>query len=541
MKRLASVLAAAFAIILLFGCTANEQAGQETKKKAKETAGEQVLRLNNENEPTSFDPPIGFNNVSWQALNNLMEGLTRLGADHEPEAASAEKWNISDDGKTYTFTIRDDAKWSNGDPLTAGDFEYAWKRLLDPKTGSSAAFLGYFIEGGEAFNSGKGAKDDVKVKAVDEKTLKVTLESPQQSFLSIVANPAFFPVPQKVAEKNPKWHEEAATFVGNGPFKLTEWKHDESFTMVKSDTYWDRDTVKLDKVIWAMVDDRNTDYQMFESNELDTAYVPAEMSEKLMGADEVKVFDQAGLYYYRFNVNKEPFQNEKIRKAFAMAVDQQEIVDYVTKNGEKPARGFVSPGIKGPNGKDFREEGGDLLKYDADEAKQLLEKGMKEENYEKLPAVTLTYSTKPEHKKMAEAIQQKLKSTLGVDVKLANMEWNTFLEEQKALKFQFSQSSFLADYADPINFLESFQTGNAMNRTGWSNSEYDELIKAAKNEADEEKRTELLHQAEELLFEGMPIIPIHFYNQVHLEKENVKGIVRHPVGYIELKWAEKTS
>lgn len=201
MKRLASVLAAAVAVILLFGCTANEQAGQETKKKAKETAGEQVLRLNNENEPTSFDPPIGFNNVSWQALNNLMEGLTRLGADHEPEAASAEKWNISEYGKTYTFTIRDDAKWSNGDPLTAGDFEYAWKRLLDPKTGSSAAFLGYFIEGGEAFNSGKGAKDDVKVKAEDEKTLKVTLESPQQSFLSIVANPAFFPVPQKIAEK----------------------------------------------------------------------------------------------------------------------------------------------------------------------------------------------------------------------------------------------------------------------------------------------------------------------------------------------------
>lgn len=248
--------------------------------------------------------------------------------------------------------------------------------------------------------------------------------------------------------------------------------------------------MKLDKVTWAMVDDRNTDYQMFESNELDTAYVPAEMSEKLMGSDEVKVFDQAGLYFYRFNVNKEPFQNEKIRKAFAMAVDQQEIVDYVTKNGEKPARGFVSPGIKGPNGKDFREEGGDLLKYNADEAKQALEKGMKEENYEKAPAVTLTYSTKPEHKKMAEAVQLKLKSTLGVDVKLANMEWNTFLEEQKALKFQFSQSSFLADYADPINFLESFQTGNAMNRTGWGNSEYDELIKAAKNEADEEKRTE---------------------------------------------------
>ncbi|WFA06621.1 peptide ABC transporter substrate-binding protein [Bacillus sp. HSf4] len=540
MKRLWSSLAAMMIVVMLFGCTANEQAGQETEKKGKEAEKEQILRLNNENEPTSFDPPIGFNNVSWQALNNIMEGLTRLGKDHEPEAASAEKWDISADGKTYTFTIRKQAQWSNGDPLTAGDFEYAWKRLLDPKTGSSAAFLGYFIEGGEAFNTGKGAKDDVKVEALDDKTLKVTLAHPQKSFLSIVANPAFFPVNQKVAEENPKWHEEADTFVGNGPFKLTEWKHDESFTMVKSDTYWDKDAVKLDKVTWAMVDDRNTDYQMFESNELDTSYVPAEMSEKLRGSDQVKVFEQAGLYFYRFNVNMEPFKNENIRKAFAMAIDQQEIVDYVTKNGEKPARAFVSPGIKGPSGKDFREEGGDLVKYDPEEAKKLLEKGMREEHYQKLPAVTLTYSTKPEHKKMAEAIQQKLKSTLGVNVKLANMEWNTFLEEQKALKFQFSQSSFLADYADPVNFLESFQTGNAMNRTGWSNKAYDQLINAAKKEADEQKRNELMHQAEKLLFEGMPIIPIHFYNQVHLEKENVKGIIRHPVGYIELKWVEKT-
>ncbi|MDA7026172.1 peptide ABC transporter substrate-binding protein [Bacillus sp. CLL-7-23] len=537
MKRLSSSLIIMLMAVMLFGCTANQQAGQTGKKGGSDQ--EQVLKLNNEKEPTSFDPPIGFNSVSWQALNNLMEGLTRLGADHEPAAATAEKWNISEDGKTYTFTIRNNAKWSNGDPLTAGDFEYAWKRLLDPKTGSSAAFLGYVIEGGEAFNSGKGKKDEVKVKALDEKTLKVTLARPQTSFLDIVANPAFFPIPQKVANNNPKWHEEASTFVGNGPFKLTEWKHDESLTMEKSDTYWDENTVKLDKVTWAMVDDRNTDYQMFQSNELDTSFVPAEMSEKLMSSKQVKVFDQAGLYFYRFNVKMEPFQNEKLRKAFALAVDQQEIVDYVTKNGEKPARAFVSPDIKGQNGKSFREEGGNLVQFNADQAKKLLKEGMTEEHYQTLPAVTLTYSTKPEHKKMAEAIQQQLKRTLGINVKLANMEWNTFLEEQKALKFQFSQSSFLPDYADPVNFLESFQTDNAMNRTGWSNKAYDQLIRAADSDVAEEKRQQLMHQAEKLLFEEMPIIPIHFYKQVHLEKENVKGIIRHPVGYIELKWAEK--
>ncbi|OLP64904.1 Dipeptide-binding protein DppE precursor [Bacillus pumilus] len=522
-------------IILLIGCTANEQTGKGSTSSQGE---ERVLTLNNENEPTSFDPPIGFNNVSWQGLNNLMEGLTRLNEMHEPSAAMAEKWEISDDGKTYTFHLRDGIKWSNGDPVKASDFEYAWKRLLDPKTGSSAAFLAYMIEGGEAFNSGKGKKEDVKVSAVNDKTLEVILAFPQKSFLNIVSNPAFFPVNEKLVEKDPNWAKNAKTFVGNGPFQLTEWKHDESFTMKKSDTYWDKKAVNLDRVKWLMISDRNTDYQMFQSGDLDTAFVPAELSQDLLKSKNVQIEDQAGLFFYRLNVNMEPFQNKNIRKAFQMAINPKDIVKYVTKNEEKPAQAFVSPGILDEDGEDFRKAGGDLVTNDASEAVKLLEKGLKEESYSKLPPVTLTYSTKPENKKKAEAIQQQLKEALGVDVKLANMEANVFAEDQKALKFQFSQSSFLADHADPINFLESFQTGNAMNRTGWSNGAYDQMIKKASQETDEQKRNSILHEAEALLIEEAPIIPIHFYNQVHLQKEGVKGIVRHPVGYIELKWAQ---
>ncbi|MFS0654423.1 peptide ABC transporter substrate-binding protein [Bacillus sp. 179-C3.3 HS] len=522
-------------MLLLFGCTANEQAGKGSPNQKKK---EKILTLNNENEPTSFDPPIGFNNVSWQGLNNLMEGLTRLDDKHEPSPAMAEKWEISDDGKTYTFYLRDGMKWSNGDPVKASDFEFAWKRLLDPKTGSSAAFLAYVIEGGESFNSGKGKKDDVNVRAVNDQTLQVQLAFPQKSFLHLTANPAFFPVNEQVVEKDPNWAKNAKTFVGNGPFQLTEWKHDESFTMEKSETYWDKKSVKLDQVKWLMISDRNTDYQMFQSGELDTAFVPAEQSEDLLKRKDVQIEDQAGVFFYRLNVNMEPFQNKHIRQAFQMAINPKDIVDYVTKNEEKPARAFVSPGIQDANGDDFREAGGDHITYDANEAVKLLEKGLKEENYSRMPPVTLTYSTKPENKKKAEAIQQQLKEALGVDVKLANMEANVFAEEQKALKFQFSQSSFLADYADPINFLESFQTGNAMNRTGWSNQTYDQLIKKASQEADDQKRNSLLHDAEALLIEEAPMIPIHFYNQVHLQKEEVKGIVRHPVGYIELKWAQ---
>ncbi|MCS0790602.1 peptide ABC transporter substrate-binding protein [Cytobacillus firmus] len=541
MKKFLSLLLAGVLLFVMAACTANENAGKETDSKddgkKEEESAEKVLYLNNGQEPTSFDPPIGFDSVSWSALNNLMEGLTRLGQDHEPEAAIAEKWDISEDGKTYTFHIRENAKWSNGDPVTAGDFEFAWKRLLNPDTGSSAAFLGYFIEGGEAYNNGEGSADDVKVKAVDDKTFEVTLVSPQAYFLSVITNPAFFPINEKVATENPKWFAEAESFVGNGPFNLTEWEHDSHFVMEKNDQYWDAETVKLDKIHWAIIDDTNTEYQMYQSGELDVSDVPSELSEQLLG--EAKVEDQAGDYFYRFNVNMEPFQNLNIRKAFAMAVDQQQIVDFVTKNGEKPAYGFVSYGFADPSEKDFREVSGDLIKTNAKEAKALLEKGMEEEGYDKLPEVTLTYSTDDTHKKIAEALQQMFKENLGVEVKLANMEWNVFAEEQKALKFQLSRSSFLADYADPINFLENFQTGHSMNRTGWSNEKYDQLIKDAKNEADEAKRFELMYEAEKILFEEMPIIPIHFYNQVYLYNDAVSGIVRHPVGYMELKWADK--
>lgn len=540
MKKFMGIFLTAMLVFVLAACTANESAGSDTKDDGDNSeAKEKILRLNNGAEPTSFDPVIGFDAVSWNALNNLMEGLTRLGKDHEPEAATAEKWDISEDGKTYTFHIRADAKWSNGDDLTANDFVFAWKRLLNPETGSGAAFLGYFIEGGEAYNSGTGSADDVKVKAVDEKTFEVTLISPQAYFLSVIANPAFFPVNEKVAAETPDWFAEADTFVGNGPFSLESWEHDKEFVMKKNDQYWDAKNVKLDGVHWAIVEDTNTEYQLYQTGELDSSDVPADLSEKLFSEGKANVEEQAGDYFYRMNVTLEPFQNVNIRKAFAMAVDQKQIVDFVTKNQETSAYGFVSPGFKDPSGKDFREASGDLVKTDAAKAKALLEKGMKEEGYDKLPEVTLSYNTDDTHKKIAEALQQMFKDNLGVDVKLANLEANVFATDQKALKFQLSKSSFLADYADPVNFLENFQTGHSMNRTGWTNAEYDQLIKDSKNESDEAKRFELLYKAEKILFDEAPIIPLHFYNQVYLQNEDVTGIVRHPVGYLELKWADK--
>ena len=547
MKKWLLLVVAAFFVLVLSACTATKEAGEEPKKEP-ETEGEKeeavaevekVLYLNNGNEPTSFDPSVGFDSVSWSALNNMMEGLVRLSKDHIAEEATAEKIDVSEDGLTYTFTIRDNAKWSNGDPVLASDFVYGWLHMLNPETASPAAFLAYFIEGAEAYNSGAGTADAVAIKALEDKVFEVKLATPTEAFLNIITNPSFFPVNEKVATENPTWFTEAESFVGNGPFNLTAWEHDVSFTLSKNENYWDADTVKLDKVEWAMVDDSNTEYQMYKTGELDTSGVPSELADQLKDDPELKNEDQAGLYFYRFNVSREPFTNKKIRQAFGLAVNQQEIVEFVTKNGEKPAEGFVPYGFIGPDGKEFRETAGKLTGFDAEKAKALLAEGMAEEGWSELPAVTLTYSTSDSHQKIAVALQSKYKEVLGVDVALQNVEASVFAAEQKEFKYQLSRSSFLFDYADPVNALESFITGSSMNRTTWSNADFDKLIADIKNETDEVKRWELLIQADAFLMEEMPIFPLYYYNQVTLEKPSVSGIVRHPVGYVDLKWADK--
>lgn len=542
MKKWGIFLFSIIMVLVLAACTANDEAGEDEQDEgvqSEEGSGEKVLRMNNGTEPTSMNPPIGFDASSWNVLNNVMEGLTRLGQDDQPQEAMAESWEVSEDGLTYTFNIREDANWSNGEPVTAEDFVYAWTYMLEPETASPAAFLAYFIEGAEAFNAGEGSAEDLGLAAVDEKTFEVTLSQPTGAFLNIISNPSFFPVHKATAEENPEWFASADTFVANGPFMLESWTPDSEIVMAKNEEYWDADTVKLDKVHWAMVSDTNTEYQMFESGDLDMTEIPADSAEELIDSENVVIEDQAGLAFYRFNVEEEPFQNKKIRQAIGKAVNQQELVDYVTKMGEVPATGFVSPGFEDAEGNDFRETNGDLQTFDAEEAKTLLEEGMEEEGYDELPTITLTYSNTESNRIVAEAIQQMVSQNIGVEMELSASESNVFLDEQRALQHQLSRSSFLHDYADPVNALESFVTGSSMNRTGWSNEEYDQLIADAKAETDEQARYELLYEAEKLLMEEAPIFTLHYYNQVYLYADSISDVVRHPVGYLELKWADK--
>jgi len=501
---------------------------------------EKVLRLNNVEEPSSLNPALGLNLISWEPLNNLMEGLVRLDAKHTAAPATAEKWEVSADGKTYTFHLRKNAKWSDGSPVTAGDFVYGWTQLLTPATASPAAFLLYDIVGAQDFNAGKAQSDALGVRALDPHTLQVTLNAPSLSFLNILTNPGFAPVNQKVAQANPKWHTEAASYVSNGPFMLKQWEHASSMRFEKNPNYWDKDAVKLDAVDWVMINDLNTSYQMFRTGELDAtpSPLPAALYEKVKDSKEFMTVPQAGVYFYRFNTKMPPFQNADIRRAFALAVNRQDIVDYVVKQGRKAADAFVSPGFTGPDGKDFYETSNGFVKTDATQAKALLKKGMEAEKYTTLPPVTLSHINNPDDRKIAQALQAMFKDNLGIDVQLQAIESKVFYTQQRGGKLQFSRSSFTNDYADPYNALESFVSSSSMNRTGWSNGQYDTLIKTARNETDAARRWELLQKSQQVLFADMPIFPLFFYNQGFMQKTGVTGILRHPVGYIDLKTAD---
>ncbi|MBA4493212.1 peptide ABC transporter substrate-binding protein [Paenactinomyces guangxiensis] len=514
----------------LTGCTTGADQTEKTEK---------ILNLNLTGEPTSLDPAKAFDEDSLDVTHNLFVGLMRLDKNHQPQKAIAKEVKTSSDGLTYTFTLNK-TKWSNGENLTAHDFEFAWKRVLDPKTASEAAFLLYFIKGAEEYNTGKGSADQVGVKALDDYTLEVKLTRPTPSFLQLTAYSVYSPVYKKGAEQNPALYNEAKSYVSNGAFKMTEWKHDGHIKVARNENYYNKEVVKLSGIHFSIVTDSNTAYQMYKTKKLDVIAkksIPGDLLAQMIKSGEVKTWESNGLAFFRFNVKKEPFTNVKIRKAFALAVDRKLIVEQIVQSGEQPAYAYVAPSA--PN--NFRQKGGNLIQDGQfAEAKKLLEEGMKEEGWSKLPTVTLLYSnTTEKNKKIAEAVQEMYRKHLGVEIQLQAKENKVYFADQRSKNYIMTTSSFLADYNDTYNYLESFQTDHSMNRTNWSNKKYDEYLQKAAQSSNQEERDKFLHEAEKILFEEMPLFPLYFYNTAAAEQPGVTGIIRHPVGQNDYTQADK--
>src|SRR5450830_558307 len=508
MKKVLSLVLVLLFVVSIFG-------GLSAVPSAKAVAQEVTYNLGAE--PPGIDPGVTIGVPESTIEMQVFDGLTRIDSKNVPQPAIAKSWTISKDGKTYIFTLRD-ALWTNGTPVTAYDFEYAWKRVLSPELAAQYATQLYYVYGGEAFNTSikvgskyyvqavdakgnpltkkVGGKDvavpdmakeidpskDVGVKALDDKTLQVNLESPTAYFLALTAFNTLYPVCKAVVSTNDKWASDVKTFVSNGPFKLTQWSHMDKMVFVKNPTYWDKDNVKLTKVTFLMVEDSSTALSMYQSGQLDSAAsVPNSELSKLVASGDVKILPSLATYLYMFNTTKKPFNDVRVRKALTLAINRGQITKSITKGGQTPALGMVPNGI--PDvlpGSDFRTVGGSYFKdNDIATAKALLAQAGYP-NGKGFPAFTLLFNTSNLNKSIAEAIQQMWKKNLGITCTLRSEEWGVFNDDMAHLNYDVVRRSPSADYMDPNTFLDMWVTGNGRNRTGYSNKAYDALIAKAR-------------------------------------------------------------
>jgi ABC-type oligopeptide transport system, periplasmic component len=518
-------------------------------------------------EPSTLDPGLMQSIDETTYAVHLFEGLTR--DDHgEYVGGVAKNWDISDNLTTYTFHLRDDAVWTDGKPVRAQDFEYAWKRNLDPRTASPYAYILYYIKGGEEFNSFvlkenatdaekkkyvqdlKKLEDQVQVKALDDRTLEVTLVAPVAYFLELCAcQPTYFPLRKDVIDaKGEEWSAKANTYVSNGPYKLQQWKHNDVIVCVKNDKYMDKDKVKLNEIHFKLMDDINAALSATEAGDIDVnyAHIPSAEIPKLVKEGKAKTYPELVTYYYNFNVKKAPFDDVKVRKAFALAIDRTFIVEKVTMAQQVPAVGIVPYGFIDPiTKKDFRDA--DQTKYlpetaNVEEAKKLLAEAGYPDG-KGFPEVEFIYNTFDTHKKIAEAIQEQLKVNLGINIKLSNKEASVYMEEMNKGNFNFCVDAFGTDYGDPMSFIELFTSKSGNNSTGWGNAEYDELVESARNTDDQKVRFDSMHKAENILMGDMPVMPIYYFTITIMEPKNLKNQYKGPTGiyYLDRAYFDKSA
>ncbi|NTU33319.1 peptide ABC transporter substrate-binding protein [Brevibacillus sp. HB1.1] len=537
-KWLLGISTAVLLFSLSVGCSskpADNIQSPPTQATAKPTTSEpMVLHWSITGEPSTMDAGIATDSTSMDMINLTFEGLTSVDRQGQMINAIAESYTHTPDFTHFTFTIRKDAKWSNGDPVTAHDFEYAIKRNLDPKTASGYAYQLFYIKGGEDFYTGKGKQEDVGIKAKDDYTLDFTLRSPTPFFRELTSFTTYYPLHKKTIESNPQWATEAKTIVGNGPFVMDKWEHKSKLTFSKSATYWDNANVKLDQIQIVIIEDNNTALSMFENGDLDWGGYPSfGLSPDAVGQikeeGKLLVADNPGTKAVIFNTERPPFTNKKIRQAFSYSINRQQLVDNILQTGVPPAYGWVpvSMGLN-PDG---------YFKEDVAKAKQLLAEGMEELGLSQFPKVTYYYDTGETDKKLAQALQDEWKKTLGVDIDIRTSEWKVFNEDVQNGKYDFGIWLWGADFNDPINFLEMYKDLGGNNVVRFNNKEYRDLLNKSYYETDEQKRKQLLFYSERILMEEMPLAPLHFRGNAYVKNDKVKDFVIFPLGGSYFKYA----
>ncbi|MCT4620604.1 MAG: peptide ABC transporter substrate-binding protein [Marinisporobacter sp.] len=540
LKKFCSVFLVAILIVTVFtGCGASNQKEQteESKDVQEEVKEASVLRWNIGSEPKTIDPQLNSAADGGHVINNTFEGLMRE-VDGKLIPAMAESYDLSEDGLTYTFHIRD-AKWSDGEPVRAQDFEYAWKRALDPNLvpePAEYAFQLFYVKGAQDAYEGKGKLEDVAISCKDDKTLEVTLNAPTPYFLSLTAFYTYMPVRADMVEKDPEnWARNPEYAVSNGPFFVEDYIMGDRIVFKKNEHYWNKDKVKIDKVEGLMIVEESTALTAYEAGEIEVDdHIPVQEIPRLMENDPTfSIWPEVGTYYFIFNVEKEPVNDVKVRRALTLAIDRKAICERITKGGELPATGFTPPGLLDAKGEEFQKNAGDYgidpNAANVEEAKKLLAEAGYPEG-KGFPEVTVIYNTLERHKAVCEAIQEMWKQNLGIEVKLQNQEWAVFQDARHHGNFQIARAGWLGDYADPMTMLDLWLSYSGNNDCQWNNSEYDKLIEESKLKTGEE-RFEILYKAQDLMMDTNIVLPIYYYTRPQMVKEYVKNWEKTKMGH----------
>lgn len=506
------------------GDAAGTGTGDATTQESGGEAADQTITINWGTEPPSLDPGLASDTTSANILLNIMDPLVKLDDDLEPVPSLAESWDISEDGKTVTFNLSSDGKWTNGDPVTAKDFEYSWKRTISPELAADYAYQFYGIVGAQDYNGCKAScaamAAKVGVKATDDQTLEVTLTTPQPWFIQQVAHHSFLAVHEPTVKQfGAKWTE-AANIVTNGPFNLETWEHNSKIDIVKNEDWRDADNVTLTRVNGRMISDGTTAVQAFEAGEVDvTASLPPEEIPRLKETEDYQQYPGLGTYTYGFNVKSITDVNQ--RKAMSLAINRREIIDNIAQADQLPATGWTPEGMPGYDtlnpASPWLPENGDL-----EQAKTLMEQVSSPKK-----DITLLLNDSPGHRDIAVAVQAAWKE-LGLTVTIKQQEWAQFLEfigPPPDKSIDVYRYGWIGDYVDAINFLELWTCESGNNSTNYCDPEYDKLVEDARKTQDNDARYEIYGQLEDKLLGedgAVPMSPIYFYTYVQLERPSVQ-------------------
>jgi len=522
-------------VILLSACGGGDNLSQVD-------AGNQegVLHLGNGTEPQGLDPHIVTGVPEHHIINALFEGLVSKDPNTlEPIPGVAESWEISEDGRIYTFNLREDAVWSNGESVTAGDFLWSWERVLSPELGGQYNYMLYPVLNAEAFANGEITDFSlVGAKALDDRTFEVTLQNPTPYLLQLLDHYSTFPVhPETVlahggmSDRISRWTR-VENIVTNGPFTLAEWEINSHIRVEKSDIYWDAGNVRLNAIMYYPTENLVTEERMFRdeqihmSNDIPIDKVPVYLENQ---PELIDIAPYIGSYFYGINITREPLDDVLVRKALSLAIDRELLIETVLEGVMAPAYTLTPPGTKGYHPPI-------IFDYDPEEARSLLAEAGYPDG-EGFPSFEILYNTQENHRRIAVAIQQMWRQELNINVQLTNQEWRVYLDSQLNMNYDIVRRGWIGDYVDPNTFLDMFITEGGNNKTGFSNTRYDEIIqREAPRMLDQNERYALYSEAERILIEEMPIIPIYIYQSKHLKHPSVKGLPANIMDYYNWKY-----